>query len=69
MNKLKRNCYFYYEEPDMGASIPTCNYYFKLGYCPCENCEKYVNESKVRTLVRYYAENRVVMEEILKNES
>lgn len=61
MNKLKRNCYFYHEEQDMGASIPTCNYYFKLEYCPCENCEKHADKSEVYRLVKYYADARVEM--------
>lgn len=61
MNKLKCNCYFYHEEQDMGASIPTCNYYFKLGYRPCKNCEKYVDKSEVYRLVKYYADARAEM--------
>lgn len=39
--ELKKDCYFYDEEPDMGAHIPICNYHGKLGYCPCERCEKF----------------------------
>lgn len=49
---MKRNCFFYYEEQDMGASIPTCNYYFRLGYCPCNKCKKYIDKGEVYSIVK-----------------
>lgn len=49
---IKRNdCYFYYEEPSMGAHIPICKLHFKLGYCPCENCKDYISEAEAFTRV------------------
>lgn len=52
---IKRNdCYFYYEEPDMGAHIPICKLYSKLGYCPCENCKDYVSEAEAYKRVITY---------------
>lgn len=48
----KENCYFYQEVRDMGATIPTCNYYAKLGHCPCEDCKKYISKSTVFEMVK-----------------
>ncbi|MDE6763714.1 MAG: hypothetical protein K2J73_08560 [Oscillospiraceae bacterium] len=48
----KENCYFYEAVRDMGATIPTCNYYAKLGYCPCEDCNKYISKSTVFEMVK-----------------
>lgn len=48
----KENCYFYEAVRDMGATIPTCNYYAKLGHCPCENCKKYISKSTVFEMVK-----------------
>lgn len=45
--KEKEDCYFYHGEYHMGGTIPTCNYYEKLGYCPCEGCNKYVPRKEV----------------------
>lgn len=51
-NEFRKDCYFYYEEPDMGAHIPTCNYYEKLGYCPCDGCKKFYKKSDVFSLIK-----------------
>ena len=45
--KYKEDCYFYYEEPDMGAHIPTCNYFGKLGFCPCDGCKKHIKNQEI----------------------
>lgn len=50
--KYKTGCYFYHEEKDMGGTIPCCSYFGELGNCPCENCEKYIEQSKVFKLVK-----------------
>lgn len=56
--KEKTDCYFYHEEQDMGAHIPTCNYHHKLGYCPCENCEKYIKRSDVFKIIKERVDNK-----------
>ena len=56
--KEKRDCYFYHSEPDMGAHIDVCSYYGKLGYCPCENCEKYIKKSDAFKMMKEYVDNR-----------
>ena len=38
----KKDCYYYHEEQDMGARIPTCVREKWLGECPCEGCTKYI---------------------------
>lgn len=56
--KEKRDCYFHHEEYDMGAHIDVCSYYGKLGYCPCENCEKYIQKSEAFNIMKEYVDNR-----------
>ena len=48
----KEGCYFYNEVQDMSAHIPTCEYYHKFGYCPCDKCDKYFSKSDVYKLVK-----------------
>lgn len=52
----KTDCYFYHEEPGMGAHIPSCNYFSKLGYCPCEECNKYISKSNIDGIVREFVD-------------
>lgn len=49
--KKKTDCYYYHEEQDMGAHIPTCNRYCRLGYCPCESCDKYLSKKVLDKVV------------------
>lgn len=56
--KYKNYCYFYHEERDMCAIIPTCNYYQQLGYCPCEGCKKCVLRGEVYSIVKKMADER-----------
>lgn len=56
--KRKEDCFFYEEVQDMSAHIPTCNYHHKLGYCPCEECDKYIKYSDVIKGVREYVNKR-----------
>lgn len=56
--KYKNLCYFYHEERDMCAIIPTCNYYGQLGYCPCENCDKYVPRYEVYGMIKKIVDER-----------
>lgn len=55
--KEKNDCYFYHDEKHMGGSIPTCNYYNKLGYCPCDDCKKYIKRSEVFDMVKERVDN------------
>lgn len=51
--KYKKDCFFFHEEKDMGATIPTCGYHSKsLGFCPCENCKKYISKSAAYKIVK-----------------
>lgn len=55
--KYKEDCYFFHKEKDMGATIPTCDYHSKgLGFCPCENCKKYISKSAAYKIVKAEAE-------------
>lgn len=56
--KEKRDCYFYHSEPDMGSHIDVCNYHGKLGYCPCENCDKYIKRTEVFEIVKEHIKKR-----------
>ena len=53
-----RECYFYHDEKHMGGSIPTCNYFDKLGYCPCDDYKKYIKRSEVFKMVKEHVDNR-----------
>lgn len=46
------DCYFYSESHQMNASIPSCSYHKKLGYCPCGNCKKYIKKSDANKIIR-----------------
>lgn len=47
----KKDCFFFREEHHMGATIPTCSYHNGgLDFCPCENCNKYINKADVYKL-------------------
>lgn len=49
----KKDCYFYHEEHQMGATIQTCSYHNNgLGDCPCEGCKKYIARSKVYKMAK-----------------
>ena len=51
MRMQKNNCYFYSEHQEMSANIPTCTYHDKIGYCPCDNCCKFIHKEVVRKSV------------------
>ena len=50
--KHKTDCYYYWEEQDMGARIPTCLREKWLGECPCENCDKYLSNKTIARIAR-----------------
>ena len=53
--EMKRtDCYYYDDVHDMNATIPTCDYYEELGYCPCEDCKIYISPQKIDKLVRKF---------------
>lgn len=54
----KESCYFYNSVKDMSANIPTCDYYGKLGYCPCDACIKFVDKSDVFDIVKKIADEK-----------
>lgn len=56
--QYKEDCYFYHEVRDMCAIIPTCNYYSRLGYCPCNNCEKYFKKSETYETIKNIVDER-----------
>lgn len=56
--EYKTDCYFFADVQDMGAHIPTCNYNNQLGYCPCENCKKYIKQSEVFQEVKQKVDSR-----------
>lgn len=46
-------CYWYAEWEDMGARVPTCDYYKQYGKCPCElECEHFITKTEVDDIVR-----------------
>ena len=58
-SKKKTDCYYYHEEQDMGAHIPTCNRYCRLGYCPCEACDKYLSKGKADDILKMFADKAI----------
>lgn len=64
MPKYNNHCYFYHEERDMCVVIPSCNYYQQLGYCPCEDCNKYVPRGEVYGMIKNIVDERNKKNEI-----
>ena len=55
--KYKEDCYFYGETKDMGATIRYCTQSkIKWGYCPCEGCDKYINNIEANKIIREHIE-------------
>lgn len=54
--KEKQDCYFYHEEYDMGAHIPTCSYHAKLGHCPCGDCNKHIKKAEVFGMIKNHVD-------------
>lgn len=54
----KETCYFFKIIRDMGGTIPTCMYFDKLGYCPCDVCDKYIDSKNVFDIVKKYVDSR-----------
>lgn len=54
----KESCYFYNSVKDMSDNIPTCDYYGKLGYCPCDGCVKFIDKSDVFNIVKRVADGK-----------
>lgn len=52
----KRDCFFYHEEHDMGATIPCCGYHGGYGNCPCDGCDKYVGFGTASMVIRAMVE-------------
>ena len=52
----RTDCYFYYEDIDMGARISNCSKDRNLPYgcCPCEKCNVHFTNSDADKLVRAY---------------
>lgn len=58
-SKYKEDCYFYGETKDMGATIRYCTQSeIKWGYCPCEECDKYISNAEASKIIRNYVEKR-----------
>lgn len=56
--KEKDDCYYYTEVQEMNARIPTCDYYEKLEYCPCENCKIYIKQKTVKEIVKQHQKTK-----------
>ena len=54
----KESCYFFKRIRDMGGTIPTCMYFDKLGYCPCDVCDKYIDSKNVFDIVKKHVDLR-----------
>ena len=61
--KYMRDCYYFYEEPDMGAHIPFCTKSAIDVYDPpnCnKNCPHYISNAEVRKMVKEKQTERTV---------
>jgi len=46
------SCYFFHNV-DLGeVHAKTCDYYQKLGYCPCSDCEKYISNEEAHSIIK-----------------
>ena len=51
------DCYWFDSVQDRGAHIPTCDYFGRLGYCPCDNCDKYITNRTISKIVKHIYES------------
>jgi hypothetical protein len=56
----REDCYFYFEEHDMGARIPCCTRHEGLGNCPCDGCEKYLTKADAARIINKYCDGKLV---------
>ena len=50
---LKRDCYWYHCEHQMGASIDCCTLASGLGDCPCsDDCHNYITNEEVTRILK-----------------
>ncbi len=62
-NIIKRDCYWYHCEHDMGASIDYCTLCDNLWECPCsEDCKNYISNKKVTRQLKYRVPTKVTHE-------
>lgn len=55
--KEKTDCYFYYEDHDMGATIPCCLYFSESYHeLPCEGCEKYFTKAEAFRIIKEHVD-------------
>lgn len=53
--EYRRDCFYFWEEQDMGARIPCCTLRSALGDCPCSpNCKDYISGSDAYKVVRMF---------------
>lgn len=53
--EYRRDCFYFWEEQDMGARIPCCTLRHALGDCPCSpTCKDYISGTEVYEVVRNY---------------
>ena len=54
-DKIRRDCYFYHCEHQMGASIDCCTLMTGLGVCPCsEDCKTYISTYEAYKIIEKY---------------
>lgn len=53
-DNIRRDCYWYHCEHQMGASIDCCTLANGLGDCPCsDDCKNYISTREVREQIKY----------------
>lgn len=46
-------CYWHNVYNDMQATVPTCEYYGKYEYCPCDDdCKHYISKKEADNIIR-----------------
>lgn len=63
---LKENCHFYTEYQDMGARIPCCTRYTQLGKCPCDNCDRFLDNVDAQKIIKKYSDGELISSGIIK---
>ena len=60
---IKRDCFWYYCEHDMGASIDGCSLSKDLYDCPCsDDCVNYISRSEAKKQIKYRIPKKVTHE-------
>ncbi len=55
---LREDCFYYYNDHDMHATIPSCSKHLNEYYFKCENCKNFISKKEAHKVVDDYVKRR-----------